>query len=316
MLISEYDLKIEAKKRGYRPEILEKVYRLLDLLDAFMRIPYLQQHLALKGGTAINLFCIDKLPRLSLDMDLNYISFASKDEIKKEKEKFETVILDVVKRYRYVLHRNPRAHAGGKMVLIYQSVFGHKGRIELDINYMFRIPLWELEWKQSPAWIKKMQMGILDQHELTAGKLQALLSREASRDLFDSHKLLTEKNLDVTKLRLAFTVYTAMLSDDWKNIKVDKITFNSKDVRDKLFPVLKYEHVPSGAKQIEQWSKNMLDETREALTKLLPFDSDEIEFLNCFQKYRELKPEFLTDDQGFCQRVKIHPLMLWKMRHL
>jgi len=50
--ISDQELKFEAKSRGYRPEILEKVYRLLDLLEQFMSVPYLAERLALKGGTA------------------------------------------------------------------------------------------------------------------------------------------------------------------------------------------------------------------------------------------------------------------------
>jgi len=314
VVISEYDLKAEAKQRGYRPEILEKVYLLLDLLESFMAVPYLQKRLALKGGTAINLFCSEQLPRLSLDIDLNYIGACDRDEMLKEKQEFEVIILDILQRRRYELHRNPRAHAGGKMVLIYQSAFGNKGRIELDINYMFRVSLWDLEWRQAPDWLREIKMAVLDQHELAAGKLQALFGREASRDLFDSHRLLTEWQLDIAKLRLAFTVYTAMRRDDWQNIGIDNITFNAKDIRDRLLPVLRQEHIPTGTKSIEQWSSNMLDETKTALNQLLPFNSNEIEFLNCLQKHREIRPELITDDQNFCERVKKHPSLLWRIK--
>jgi predicted nucleotidyltransferase component of viral defense system len=69
--ISRSDLLLEAQTRGYRPEILEKVYRLLDLLDEFMSVPYLKQRLVLKGGTAINLFFSEAVPRLSVDLDFN-----------------------------------------------------------------------------------------------------------------------------------------------------------------------------------------------------------------------------------------------------
>jgi hypothetical protein len=63
LTISNQELKQEAKARGYRPEIVEKVYHLLNLLEEFMAVPYLADRLALKGGTAINLFCTDQLPR-------------------------------------------------------------------------------------------------------------------------------------------------------------------------------------------------------------------------------------------------------------
>ena len=41
MMTSELTLRSEAKSKGYRPEILEKVYRLLDILEQCMAIPYL-----------------------------------------------------------------------------------------------------------------------------------------------------------------------------------------------------------------------------------------------------------------------------------
>lgn len=43
--ISEFDLQTEAKRRGYRPEILEKVYMLLDLLHQLMAEPFLRERL-------------------------------------------------------------------------------------------------------------------------------------------------------------------------------------------------------------------------------------------------------------------------------
>lgn len=72
-MLSEETLKQEAKQKGYRPEMLEKVYQLLHLLEDLMAVPYLKERLVLKGGTAINLFCTDQLPRLSIDLDFNYV---------------------------------------------------------------------------------------------------------------------------------------------------------------------------------------------------------------------------------------------------
>src|SRR5262245_8463859 len=135
MLMSNQELKSEAKNKGYRPEILEKVYRLLDLLEQFMAVPYLAERLALKGGTAINLFCTEHLPRLSIDLDFKYIGNMDRDALRQDREKLEAVVLDICRRRQYGLHRNPRAHAGGKFVLVYQSAMGNKGRLEIDLNY-------------------------------------------------------------------------------------------------------------------------------------------------------------------------------------
>ena len=42
------------------------------ILDGISAHPFLKERLVLKGGTALNLFFFD-LPRLSVDIDLNYI---------------------------------------------------------------------------------------------------------------------------------------------------------------------------------------------------------------------------------------------------
>jgi predicted nucleotidyltransferase component of viral defense system len=181
--ISDFELKQEAILHGYRPEMLEKVYHLLELLEEFMAVHYLSDRLALKGGTAINLFYTEQFPRLSVDLDFNYIGSANREIMQKEKPELETILLDICKRRQYELHRNPRNHAGGKTVLVYKSLSGTKGRLEIDLNYVYRIPLWSPEWHSSPSWLKATKAKVLDIHELAAGKLNALLEREVSRDL-------------------------------------------------------------------------------------------------------------------------------------
>lgn len=53
-----------AAGAGFQVEPLEKVLHLLDLLAALWSHPFLKERLALKGGTALNLFLLE-LPRLS-----------------------------------------------------------------------------------------------------------------------------------------------------------------------------------------------------------------------------------------------------------
>ena len=57
---------------GFQPRTLDKVERLLDLLDEMQRHPDLKGKLAMHGGTAINLFMLD-IPRLSVDIDISYV---------------------------------------------------------------------------------------------------------------------------------------------------------------------------------------------------------------------------------------------------
>jgi hypothetical protein len=73
MKISREKLLYEAEVTGFRAEVLEKVFQLLNLLTHLFSHPFLKERLALKGGTALNLF-IFNVPRLSVDIDLNYIA--------------------------------------------------------------------------------------------------------------------------------------------------------------------------------------------------------------------------------------------------
>jgi len=72
MNLRQEDLQNIAKTAGFRAEMLEKVIRLIELLNELFDNTFLKQRLALKGGTALNLFYFN-LPRLSVDIDLNYI---------------------------------------------------------------------------------------------------------------------------------------------------------------------------------------------------------------------------------------------------
>ena len=78
MKISPETLAIEAEETGFRPGMLEKVAHLLGLLESLRSHPFLKDKLVLKGGTALNLFVFE-VPRLSVDIDLNYVGIEERD---------------------------------------------------------------------------------------------------------------------------------------------------------------------------------------------------------------------------------------------
>jgi len=132
--LSAEALRLESGRTGFRPEILEKVDRLLDLLEAMQKHPYLKNRLVLKGGTALNLFIFD-VPRLSVDIDLNYIGAADRETMLAERPLLERAMDAVAGRLGLTLQRAPTAHAGGKWRLRYAGVLGQGGTLELDINW-------------------------------------------------------------------------------------------------------------------------------------------------------------------------------------
>ena len=61
-----------AAEKKFTVSNVEKVIRLSSILDDLASIETFKGKLALKGGTAINLVLLPKLPRLSVDLDLAF----------------------------------------------------------------------------------------------------------------------------------------------------------------------------------------------------------------------------------------------------
>jgi hypothetical protein len=121
---------------------------LIEILNVIAEDSYLANQLALKGGTALNLFHFN-LPRLSVDADLNYVGSADRATMLESRPEIEDRIKNLFKRMGLGLARNPKAHAGGKMVWRYPSALGNQGNIEIDLNFMYRVPLLPTEARDS-----------------------------------------------------------------------------------------------------------------------------------------------------------------------
>jgi predicted nucleotidyltransferase component of viral defense system len=150
--------------------VFEKVIHLLSLLDGFRGHPFLKHRLVLKGGTALNLFSFN-LPRLSVDIDLNYIGGVEREFMLTERPKVEEAVRATCSREGLIVRRVPKEHAGGKWLLRYESALGQGGNLQVDLNFMFRIPLWPVMNLNSHSVGSYQVAGIpvLDIHELAAG---------------------------------------------------------------------------------------------------------------------------------------------------
>jgi len=316
MNLSLQDLQAEAAATGFLPETLDKVIRLIGLLESFRSHPFLKDRVALKGGTALNLFIFD-LPRLSVDIDLNYIGSADREVMLAEREKVEQAIMAICGREGFALRRIPQEHAGGKWRLGYTNALGRNANLEIDVVFTLRVPLWPVQLRDSHAVgsFQARNIPILDIHELAAGKLSALFSRHASRDLFDSHALLSRSDLEREKLRLGFVVYGACSRRDWRTLSPDDIRCDQRELQQQLIPVLRGDAVPVSG-DMNDWMERLVSECRDRLSLVLPFEKHERDFLDQVLDRGEIVPELLTGDDELAARIRQHPQLLWKVKHV
>lgn len=316
MSLDPREIQEQASALGVRPDVLERVARLLQLLDALFAHAYLRPRLALKGGTAFNLFVFD-LPRLSVDIDLNYVGSADREVMLAERPKIEQAIQAVCDRERLTVKRLPAEHAGGKWRLSYMTLDGSSGKLELDLNFMLRVPLWPVVIQDSKPLgsLIARRVPVLDLHELAAGKLAALCSRNASRDLFDARELLREPGLERDRLRLAFYAYGGMNRRDWRDVRLEEIDADPRETERSLIPMLRAGVRPDKS-GIVAWTEALVLETRDLLRIVLPPTAAERDFLERLNAQGEIAAEVLTGDETMIARLREHPGLRWKAQNV
>ena len=100
--------------------------------------PLLFDSLALKGGTAINLTIFD-LPRLSVDIDMDFAKNMPREAMLKERELINEHICKYMTASRYNLSpKSKQYHALDSFVYEYVNAGGMKDNLKIEINYMLR----------------------------------------------------------------------------------------------------------------------------------------------------------------------------------
>jgi predicted nucleotidyltransferase component of viral defense system len=315
-----YDKQImgsEAKRLGFIRDTFEKMYRLSDILHDISTDPTLKDKLALKGGTAINL-TIFPLPRLSVDIDFDYIGIDRRDELEVAKAKVSEQITGYMRIHGYELNQaaSKITHSLHSFVFNYNNAGGNLDHIKVEINYSLRSHILpsQLRSIETLGIFKPTELLCVDPIEIFASKVVALLTRTAMRDLYDISNLLKYgifNEGDYSMMRKCVVFYAAIAGDprntehclDLSGLKkIDGITYHK--VRTELIPVLS----KTDGFNLENAKKAV----REFITKLLVLMPEEREFLKSFQE-SEYRPELLFDGQDL-ERVRNYPMALWRTR--
>lgn len=312
VIFSHSDILGMAESTGFKADIIEKVFHLLNLLNTLNSHPFLKGKLALKGGSALNLF-IFNMPRMSVDIDLNYIGAIEREKMLADRSKIEKAVHAVFSREGFTVRRVPAEHAGGKWRLNYRSIIGPSGNLEVDLNFMFRQPLWEVQTIDSKflGEFQATNIPVLDIHELAAGKLAALFARRQARDLFDVHQLLCSNKLYRNRLRTAFFVYGASNRKDWRTISLKDIEFDQEELKRTLIPVLHGDYL-YGGEDMSMFVQRLMSECRKKLSVVFPPSPKEVAFLDRILTEGVIEPALLSSDADVKSRIMQHPMLLWK----
>jgi predicted nucleotidyltransferase component of viral defense system len=305
-----------AEETGHQAGTLEKVMRLLDLLQEIARDPVLSNRLVLKGGTALNVFHLG-LDRLSVDIDLNYVGALDRAVMETERPAVDAALNRLLVSQGYSIRRQPDEHAGGKWIGRYASALGGNATLEVDVNYMARQPLFGAARMNSVALgeMRATDVLVLDIHEIVAGKLAALIDRHAARDLFDARRILSIDGLDWKQIKAAVLALGASGRRDWRTLSIDTIKGDPRELRQKLAICLPRDRF-TGKGDVDAWIEETLTLCRERFAFLFDLTANEQEFLDGVLDRGEVNADLLDVAPAIGARIGAMPMLAWKCLHV
>ena len=307
------ELAAKANELNFVRDTLEKVLRLTGILNYLNTNPLTKEHLVLKGGTAINL-TVFHLPRLSVDIDLDFAQNLSRDDMMRIREGIREDIKIYMSTQGYAISpRSKTYHSLDSFVFTYTNLGGMNDNIKIEINYSLRAHIFEpaLRKMSVPGLSDETLVAALPPMELFAAKINALIGRAAARDLYDIHNMIKFGLFDESEyplLRKCVVFYTA-ISQDEIPAEYDLKRFRgitSRKIKTDLLPVIQ----KGEFFELE----NIKTSVAEFLKELLVLEDDERKFLDAF-KEKKYHPELLFDDVDILNRIQEHPMALWKIRN-
>lgn len=306
-----------SKETGFIQSTLEKVERLIRILEWMNSDEKLNKLLALKGGTAINT-AVFNFPRLSVDIDLDLTENLSKEEMVKERETIHNLLVNYLNsnNYKINMEKSKNVYALDSIVAEYIDIKGNIDNIKIEINYMNRVHILETKKIDVSTDVfkdKHLTIHCIHPIEIYAAKVCALLSRTTARDLYDVYTLSKYDLFDDEEKKLLkqcfMLEYIAVNDYKLKDIKIDNIEkLKRQDIKTKLLPTLK-DRNPRNSNIDE-----MKQAVREYLKDILSVDDRTKEFYDKFQK-GIYEPELLFDNEEIIERIKEHPMIIWKLNN-
>ena len=295
-----------ATETGFIRDPLEKVCRLCDILQFLNSHPTTGDCLALKGGTAINLTLFN-LPRLSVDIDLDFARVCNREEMLSMRTIINEVILNFMFTQGYALSPNTKnPHSLDSWVFYYRNAGGNRDNLKIEINYSMRSHILPVVKKHVKVehFLFSEELTTLSALELIGGKIKALIERTAPRDLYDVHNILIHRMIDVSEkdlLRKIVVFYLVLgsrqkIKQPFHFENIDVLKYN--DIRDNLNPVLK---------KSERFDfETAKTDVKEFLTNLMIPTDNEALFIENYNR-SVYQPDLLFDDDEIIKRIREHP---------
>ena len=301
-----------ARETGFIRDNLEKIIRLCDILQYLNENQLLSAHLALKGGTAINL-TVFKMTRLSVDIDLDFTKACNRSEMLNTRTKINEILLTYMFAQGYALSPNTKnPHTLDSWVFYFQNSVGNRDSLRIEINYSMRNHLFPAEKRTLlvyPFHSDGHEIITLSTLELFGSKIKALMERAAARDLYDVQNMLKYSVIPLDKQDLLRKTVLFYLATGAK--REIEIPFSFENINHLNFSHIRANLIPMLRKGEHFAFESAKTAVRDYLDKLMELVGNEKLFVEKFNQ-GVYQPDLLFDDATVVERIREHPMIVWK----
>jgi len=303
-----------AKQLGFLTAPFEKMSRLIEVLQFLNEREDLREKLALKGGTSINLTVFD-LPRLSVDIDLDFTKNLTREKTRIERNKINSILERYMAAAGYIkTDKSKRTHILDSYVFSYINVAGNRDNIKVEINYSLRshvLPYSETETLTTGIF-PQLSIRTLNPIEIFASKIVALSSRAAARDLYDINNMVQFKVFNESEklmLRKCAAFYVAVAGE------VSEATIDFSRMEDITAYKVKTDLIPM-LRKTERFDVHVArNQVFDFLREDMALSDNECIFLKQF-RVGSFKPQLLFEDDEIIKRIENHPVAIWRLRNI
>lgn len=294
---------------GFAPNAIDKVERLLEVLDGVSNDPHLRDSFVLHGGTALNLF-YDDAPRLSVDIDLMYIADADVQAMRAARPEVDRRLRGLLEAVGYVVQGTNDEHSGQTYRVKYPGDY-----VKLDISYLARVSMLDARPRPCTLAEPEVTFPVLDERELIAGKIKAMMERIAARDIFDLYRLgRRHPSAFEDPLTRALTIRAVSLSNPFPIVVDPAVSLGrfgsvGSDFTEPLIAMLR----PTDVVPFDE----MLTAVESWLGPLSSLTASEIEYVRLLDDEARDAPELLFSAwPDTLDRARRDPVMAWKVQNL
>lgn len=297
---------------GFAPRTVNKVERLLDLMEEMGRHPDLEGRLAMHGGTAINLFMLD-VPRLSVDIDVSYVGTVDRDEMLAERPRVERGIEEVARYLGYDVPPTRSEHAGRTFMLRYRGDWG-PDHVKVDCVFLNRSPL--VPPGPRPCAVRPdAQVVTFCDAELAGGKVKAFFDRVKVRDLYDVCNLkgmlddaVGEYEELVHRVMLYYASISARFPQSFEG-RAERFADRQEELESQLIPMLRVANERPTLQGLMEAAERFIE------ARVLPRTDAEREYLDRLAA-GDYRPGLLFPDERMATAAEQNPAALWKLQNL